>query len=142
MNLGGKHVISILRVALGTIFVYAGMLKIGEPIAFAGNIAAYDLMPYMATYFAATILPPLEICCGLLLIIGWRVRAAAAMVILLNIIFMIALILTLIRGLDIDCGCFKQGGGNKTTAWQALARDVVLLAMAVIVYRKTPPQKP
>lgn len=136
MNLIGKHLFSIVRVALGTIFVYAGALKANDPIAFAGNIAAYDLLPYAANYFAAAILPWLEICCGLLLVIGWRVKAAAALVILLNIVFMVALGTVMAKGLDIDCGCFKQTGGSKTTALQALLRDAVLLAMAIVSYIK------
>ena len=134
MNLAGKHLLSILRVVLATIFVYAGALKINDAVAFAGNIAAYKLLPYFAVYLAAAILPWLEICCGLLLIIGWRVRAAAGMVVLLNIVFIIALAAAMVRGLDIDCGCFKQAGA-KTPAWQALLRDVVLLAMAMTVLR-------
>ena len=134
VNLAGKHLRSILRIALGTIFLYAGAIKINGPQAFAGNIAAYKLLPYFASYLMAAILPWLEVFCGLLLIIGLRVRAAAAMVILLNLSFMAALAAVMVRGLDIDCGCFKQGG-SKTPAWLALARDAVLLAMALTVFR-------
>ncbi|ACM19179.1 hypothetical protein Geob_0817 [Geotalea daltonii FRC-32] len=141
MNLMGRHMVSIIRVALGTVFVYAGALKADDIVAFAGNIAAYQLLPYWANYLAAAILPWLEICCGLLLIIGWRLRAASALVILLNVVFIIALSAALVRGLDIDCGCFKQGGGDKTSAWQALLRDVVLLAAAIVVYLKAKPER-
>lgn len=134
MNLFRKHLRSVLRIALGAVFFYAGALKINDPQAFAGNIAAYKLLPYFANYLTAAILPWLEVFCGLLLIIGLRVRAAAAMVILLNLIFMAALAVAMVRGLDIDCGCFKQGG-SKTPAWLALARDAVLLSMALFVFR-------
>lgn len=141
MNLMGRHVASIIRIALGTIFVYAGALKANEIVSFAGNIAAYQLLPYWANYLAAAILPWLEIGCGLLLIIGWRTRAASGLIILLNVVFIIALAAALVRGLDIDCGCFKQGGGDKTSVWQALLRDVFLLAAAIVVYLKAKPQR-
>ena len=134
MNLAGRHLTSVIRVALGTLFVYAGVLKISDPVAFAGSIAAYKLLPYFATYLAAAILPWLEVICGLLLISGLRVRAAAAMVVLLNLVFIFALAAAMARGLDIDCGCFRQGGA-KTPVWQALVRDGVLLAMALLVFR-------
>jgi putative oxidoreductase len=133
VNLAGKHLLSALRIALGAVFFYAGAIKVNDPQAFAGNIAAYKLLPYFASYLMAAILPWLEVFCGLLLIIGLRVKAAAAMVILLNLTFMAALAAAMVRGLDIDCGCFKQGG-NKTPAWLALARDAVLLSMALIVF--------
>lgn len=141
MNLAGRHFVSIIRIALGTVFVYAGLLKAGDLVAFAGNIAAYQILPYWANYFVAAILPWLEICCGLLLIVGRKVRAASALVILLNVVFIIALSAALIRGLDIDCGCFKQDGGSKTTALQALLRDLVLLAAGIIIYVKGIPEK-
>lgn len=134
MNLAGKHLLSILRVALAAVFLYAGALKVNAPVAFAGDIAAYKLLPYFAAYLAAAILPWLEICCGVLLIIGWRVRAAAGMVALLNIAFIVALAAAMVRGLDIDCGCFREAGA-KTPAWQALLRDTVLLVVALTVYR-------
>jgi putative oxidoreductase len=134
VNLSRKHLLSILRIALGAVFFYAGVIKINDPQAFAGNIAAYKLLPYFASYLMAAILPWLEVFSGLLLIIGLRVRAAAALVIFLNLIFMAALTAAMVRGLDIDCGCFKLGG-SKTPAWLAFARDAVLLAIALIVFR-------
>jgi uncharacterized membrane protein YphA (DoxX/SURF4 family) len=141
MSLMGRHLASIIRIGLGTVFIYAGALKATTIVAFAGNIAAYQLLPYTANYVVAAVLPWLEIICGLLLIVGIRIRAASALIILLNAVFIVALSAALIRGLDIDCGCFKQGGAGKTTAWQALLRDLVLLAMAITVYCKSATSK-
>lgn len=119
----------LLRLALGGIFLYAGVTKIVDPPAFAGSIAAYRLLPYFGNYLLAATLPWLELLCGLLLIVGHRVRVAAAILLLLNLLFMAAIASTIARGLDIDCGCFRQGGG-KTSAWTALWRDLLLVAMA------------
>jgi hypothetical protein len=137
----GRHLVSIIRIALGTVFVYAGALKAGNLVAFAGSIAAYQMLPYWANYLVSAILPWLEIFCGVLLILGLRIRAASALVIVLNVMFMIALSAAIIRGLDLDCGCFKQGGGSKTTAWQALLRDALLLAASIIIYLRGTPGK-
>jgi hypothetical protein len=65
-----------------------------------------------------------------MLIVGYRHRSAAILTAALNLLFIVALASTIIRGLDIDCGCFRQGG-EKTSAWTAIARDAVLLAMAL-----------
>ncbi|GFE56184.1 MauE/DoxX family redox-associated membrane protein [Geobacter sp. AOG1] len=126
----GKYLSTIVRIVLGLVFLYAGVLKIIDPTAFAGNIAAYRILPYFGNYLVAATLPWLEAICGLLLIFGWRARSAAAIICILNGVFMIALASAVLRGLDIDCGCFQQGG-DKTSAWSALGRDVVLLAMAL-----------
>lgn len=123
----------LLRVALGGIFLYAGVLKIANPTAFAGSIAAYQILPYFLNYLVAATLPWLEGICGLLLIAGYRTRAAAVILLLLNLAFIVALASTIVRGLDIDCGCFAEG--EKTSAWMAILRDIALLAMACLVAR-------
>ncbi len=124
----------VARLILGGVFLYAGFVKIGEPAGFAGSVAAYRLLPYFGNYLAAAVLPWLEVLCGLLLIAGYRTRAAASLVLLLLLAFMAALVSALARGLDIDCGCFRHGG-EKTSAWTALARDGVLLVMVLVVLR-------
>lgn len=123
-----------VRVLLGAVFCYAAVLKIADPVSFAGSVAAYQILPYFGGYLAAAVLPFIELTCGVLLICGIRVRGSALVIAFLNVVFIIALSSAILRGLDIDCGCFKQGGA-KTTPWTALLRDVVFLAMAVFVLR-------
>jgi len=134
-EIAGKYLTVILRITLGGVFLYAGVVKIADPVAFAGNIAAYKLLPYFGNYLIAAILPWIETICGLLLISGCRVRGAAVIICALNGIFMVALFSTIVRGLDIDCGCFRDGG-EKTSAWTAIGRDLVLLAMAASLARR------
>jgi uncharacterized membrane protein YphA (DoxX/SURF4 family) len=124
----------VARLVLGGVFLYAGIVKIADPTAFAGEIAAYRLLPYFGNYLAAAVLPWLELICGVLLITGCRTMAAAAVVLFLTTLFMAALASTILRGLDIDCGCFRPGG-EKTSAWTALGRDALLMAAGLIVMR-------
>lgn len=125
-------IVPIIRIALGGVFLYAGIIKIADPLAVAGSVAAYRILPYFGNYLAASVIPWLEALCGILLIAGWRTRGAATIVFLLNLIFMTALASTLFRGLDIDCGCFRPGG-TKTSAWIALFRDCFFLGGAWVV---------
>jgi uncharacterized membrane protein YphA (DoxX/SURF4 family) len=130
-----SYVPAAVRVVLGGLFIYAAVLKIADPVAFAGSVAAYRLLPYFANYLVAAVLPFLELICGILLVTGYRVRTGALIVLALNLVFIVALSLALVRGLEIDCGCFKQGG-EKTSPWVALGRDLVLLAMTIFVLRR------
>jgi len=123
-----------VRILLGAIFIYAALLKIADPVAFAGSVAAYKILPYFASYLTAAVLPFVELSCGLLLVCGYRVRGGALIIGAMNLVFMIALSSAILRGLDIDCGCFKQGGA-KTTPWTALLRDAVFLAMTAFVLK-------
>jgi uncharacterized membrane protein YphA (DoxX/SURF4 family) len=127
-----KYLALALRIVLGGIFLYAGGLKIGDPAAFAGSVAAYKLLPTFGNYLVAATLPWVEVLCGLLLVIGVRIRPAATLILLMNLVFAVALSSAIIRGLDIDCGCFRQGG-PKTSPWLALLRDLALIAGTVVL---------
>lgn len=126
-----KHGIAVVRILLGTIFLYAGVLKAADTKVFAGSIEAYRLLPYFGNYLAAAILPWLEIICGLLLVTGFRARVAASVTILLNLVFIAAMASAIARGLEIDCGCFKQG--VKDPPILAIGRDLIFVAMASLV---------
>jgi len=134
MNRLYSYLPAAVRIALGGIFIYAAVLKIADPVAFAGSVAAYHILPYFASYLTAAVLPFLELTCGVLLVLGYRVKGGALIIALLNLVFMVALASAIVRGLDIDCGCFKQGG-SKTSPWLALARDAVFLAMTLFVLK-------
>lgn len=134
MRIKTKHYFLLtLRVGLGLVFIYAGILKIRDPIAFAGSVAAYKLLPYFLNYLVAATIPWVEAACGLFLIVGFRVRAVAGITAAMNILFIFLLASTIVRGLDIDCGCFRQGGA-KTSAWIAIMRDILFLATALILF--------
>jgi uncharacterized membrane protein YkgB len=120
------------RILLGAVFVYAGMLKALDVPAFAGQVAAYQLLPYQWNYVAAAALPCVEILAGGLLISGFRVRAAALTIAGMTGMFIILLLSVLVRGLEIDCGCF--GPQVQSTPLQALLRNVLLIAMAHFVF--------
>lgn len=124
----------LLRVALGGIFIYAAIPKIADPVTFAGSVAAYQILPYFWNYVAAATLPFVELVCGVFLITGVRVRTGALIIGGLNLLFIAALSSAIVRGLDIDCGCFRQGG-PKTSPWIAVARDTVFLIATAALLR-------
>ena len=127
-----KYLALALRIVLGGVFLYAGGLKIADPAAFAGSVAAYKLLPTFGNYLVAATLPWVEVLCGLLLVTGYRVRAGATLILLMNLVFAVALSSAIVRGLDIDCGCFRQGG-PKTSPWIALLRDLAFIAGTVVL---------
>lgn len=126
-----KHGIAIVRIVLGAIFLYAGALKAADTKAFAGSIEAYRLLPYFGNFLAAAIFPWVEILCGVLLVTGLRARVGAILTILLNLVFIAAMVSAIARGLEIDCGCFRQGA--KDPPLLAIGRDLGFIVMAALV---------
>ncbi len=132
MKRSGRLTYHLCRLLLGGVFVWAGAAKALDVPAFAGQVAAYQLLPYAWNYTVAATLPYVELLAGALLLANLRVRPAALLLILLNALFIVVLASVVARGLDIDCGCFGPDAG--TTPLQALGRDIVLVALAVAVY--------
>ncbi|MDH3999092.1 MAG: DoxX family membrane protein [Desulfuromonadales bacterium] len=128
------------RLALALVFVYAGAVKMNDVVAFAGHVAAYQILPYALNYLVAATLPYIEFLAGMLLLLNARVRPALLTIAAMNLVFMLALLSVLARGLDIDCGCFDPGGGQDVGAGMALLRDIGLMALIVLMWQLRPCQ--
>jgi hypothetical protein len=69
-----------------------------------------------------------------MLIFGVLTRKAAAAVFILLVMFTVAILTTMMRGLAIDCGCFSNEGGSQTGA-RLIVRNLFLIAIALMVIR-------
>jgi uncharacterized membrane protein YphA (DoxX/SURF4 family) len=123
----------LLRLGLGAVFVAASVPKILDPAGFSRNVFHYDILPVGLVNVVAILLPWVELCVGVCLIVGFRVRGAALVAIGSLVIFTAAMASALARGLNIDCGCFKTSG--TPLGPERLVGDVGLLVAAWLVYR-------
>ncbi len=121
----------LARWSLGAVFLYAGAIKVADPSGFAQAIAAYHLLPALLINLAAITLPWVEIVAGASLIVGLLPRGGAFIVTCLLLIFACALALTLVRGIDISCGCFSTDPEAGRITWGYLARDLALLGLGL-----------
>ena len=124
----------LVRLSLALVFVYAGAVKIQDIVAFAGHVAAYQILPYAMNYLVAATLPYVELLAGVLLLLNVRVRPALVGIGSMILLFMVALVSVLLRGLDIDCGCFDPAGGQDVGAGTALLRDIGLMVLVVLTW--------
>ncbi|MBU8869327.1 MAG: DoxX family membrane protein [Gemmatimonadales bacterium] len=118
------------RLVVGCIFIYASLDKMAHPFAFAQNIFHYRLLPMAFLHPIALLLPMAEMILGLGLVLGVARRGSALLAALMTIVFMMAISIALLRGLDISCGCFHTEGGH-AVGLSLLLRDVVLLALCL-----------
>lgn len=127
-----------LRIAVGVLFVYAGVLKALEPTAFLKSVEDYQILPHAAAVAATFYLPYLEIFCGAGLALKRLQAGALALLGGLMLVFIAALLAAWTRGLDIDCGCFGSGDGTAHYGLD-LARDVAILAaLGFLAWRSHP----
>jgi uncharacterized membrane protein YphA (DoxX/SURF4 family) len=130
-----KVILAVLRVALGALFIYAGVAKVPIAPEFARDIQRYAIVPWPdATVLLAIYLPWLEILSGAAMIVRRLHLGALAMIAALMLMFTVALTSAWARGLDIECGCFGRKKESIRTNFPALlARDLSLLAIACVL---------
>ena len=126
-----------LRLFLGGLFVYAGVLKVLDPAQFLVDIESYRLLPYVAAVATAFYLPWLEILCGAGLWNRRTRRGALWILIALTVVFAVLITSAWVRGLDISCGCFgvSESNGSNYVWW--LTRDLLIfLGLAILMWRE------
>lgn len=94
----------LLRGGIGILFIWAGTIKLLHPKLFAHAIANYGILHDVFIAPVALGLPVLELLAGvgLLLDIGHAFRLTFGLLLL----FMAVLAYAMLKGLDVDCGCF------------------------------------
>ncbi len=121
-----------LRVILALVFINASLDKIDAPAVFAIAVENYHLVPSFLSNTIAIILPWLEFWCGISLLTGIWQRGGAMLIAFMSCIFIFALISAMVRGLEIDCGCF--GAGSRIDIFR-IAEDIIFLLLAVYLLR-------
>jgi uncharacterized membrane protein YphA (DoxX/SURF4 family) len=122
------------RLVLGGIFLVAGALKVPDPAAAVRAVRAYRLLPEPVVAPVAFGLPVLEIAVGVALLLGVFLRSAAIAAAVLLVVFLVGVGSAWARGLQIDCGCFGNGGqvaAGDTAYPSEVLRDIALLALAL-----------
>lgn len=139
--LSSTPVLFVCRFVLGGIFIYASIDKIAHPDAFAKIIYNYRLFPDFSVYLLAIIVPWIEMITGLFLVSGLFKKTAAIMLSVLISLFIIALSINLIRGLDFNCGCFTTVSSGKSDPLGLVIRDILLLIpglIFILFYKERP----
>jgi putative oxidoreductase len=126
-----RAVLLAFRIVLGGLFVYAGAVKALAPLDFAQDIRNYDLVGPSLSFMAAVVLPWLEILAGAFLIAGVWKRGAALIISALLVFFVALIVVTMVRGLDIDCGCF--GAIDRKAGLGVILEDLAMLYLGLCV---------
>lgn len=128
--LGNKYFLLVCRFILAFIFIFAGAEKIANPEGFAISISNYKLIPISAVNIFAITLPWIELITGILLLLGISVKENSFIILGFMIVFTLAVLISLFRGLKIDCGCF--GSDNKIGLLKLLENSLMIFASILL----------
>lgn len=141
-----KHMIEKIgvnacRFLLGVTFIFSGFVKAVDPLGSFYKIQDYvtafgmaEWIPAFVLLLFGIILASLEFSIGIFLFLGIRRLIASLLAMVLMIVMTPLTFYLAIANPVSDCGCF--GDAWVLTNWQTFGKNVVLLAAAVIVFRR------
>jgi len=133
-SLSKSTVIALVRIVIGFLFVAASVGKISSPEAFAVSIVNYRIVALPVAFVFATILPWMELLCGLALLFGIWIRGSCLLLSFMLVLFTFAVISALFRGLDISCGCFTQDPSASKIGWAKVGENILLFSGSILVF--------
>ena len=127
-----------LAVLAGAVFVYAGILKVRDPLEFANDVSNYHLLPWTIGVRLAFYLPWLEILAGLALIFHRLFAGALAVTGALMLAFIAATIWAKVQGINVACGCFGAVSSNLTFTSHLLLNGSILAVLVILWFTRQP----
>jgi uncharacterized membrane protein YphA (DoxX/SURF4 family) len=134
--LASPHIYLVLRVGLGSLFVYSGLSKSFDLIYFAGIINAFGILSESMCFPAAILIVAAELVLGMGLIFDKRGCLLGMLIMLMG--FMAVAGYAIYMGYDIDCGCFGPGdpaGEAFSQLRMVLYRDMVMVAVIAYLWQ-------
>src|SRR5690606_24609681 len=130
--------VNIARLITGLVFIFSGVVKANDPVGFAFKLEEYFVvlnLNFLHDYsvILSIILCALEIFLGGLLLLGywrkWVVKGLLALVIFFTFLTFYSAFFEVVT----SCGCF--GDAIPLTPWQSFIKDLVLLALILVLYK-------
>ena len=137
----------IVRLMLGCTYILSGFVKAVDPKGFSYKIEEYLHAAHISyaewlnlPLVAAVALSCAEFVLGMYLLLGLRRKFTAVVTLLVTMVFTIISVLLVVYRPVSDCGCF--GEWISFTETQTLAKNVVLLALSILLARHPQVAKP
>ena len=148
-----KITINIIRIFVGLLFIFSGLVKANDPLGTAYKMEEYfevwntdlatstfflkdalmNLFHFLNehTLFLSVTMNAFEIIAGAALLFGWRMKLFSWLLLLLMIFFTILTGYTYKTGKPTNCGCF--GDCIKITPEYSFYKDLLLSALILII---------
>jgi len=129
---------TIARIIIGIVFLFSGFVKAVDPQGGAIKITEYleiaGIHASTLSIYIAIALSSIEFIIGFMLFFGLKTKKAALPAFLFMSFFTVLTLYSAIYNPISDCGCF--GDAVKLTNWETFFKNLVLLPISYIIYRK------
>ncbi len=124
-------IVLALRVALGVFFVWSGAVKLLDVNAFVTAVGNFQIVFPPVDALVAYFLPWLEVFAGLALMAGVLWRGALWLILAQLVVFAGVSLSAVVRGLNINCGCFGSTS-TEPTNWDWHFAILAVLAVVTV----------
>jgi len=134
-----KHIISLVRIIVGALFIFSGLIKLNDPVGFAFKLeeyfspAVFDLsflMPLALTLAIFIVIA--EVLLGLALLLGYKTKLTLWLLLGMIVFFTFLTFYSAYFNKVTDCGCF--GDAIPLTPWESFTKDIILLVLILLLW--------
>jgi uncharacterized membrane protein YphA (DoxX/SURF4 family) len=139
--------VQIARILVGALFIFSGFVKLVDPIGSQYKFEEYFsegvlnmefLIPYALIFSIVLIVA--EILLGVMILIGYKPKFTVWSLFFLTLVFLFLTWYSAHYNKVTDCGCF--GDAVKLTPWETFYKNVILIALIIILLIKVKLIKP
>jgi uncharacterized membrane protein YphA (DoxX/SURF4 family) len=132
-----KQLLAVTRGLVGILFIFSGLVKADDPLGLSYKMQEFfevwnfHWLDHLTLIFSM-IMIVFEIVAGVAVLVGWRMRLFAWLLLLLMIFFTFLTGYAYLSGKVRECGCF--GDCIPLTAGESFVKDLVLLGLVLFLF--------
>ncbi|MFU1857519.1 BT_3928 family protein [Sphingobacterium sp. NGMCC 1.201703] len=132
-----NYLLGFCRIFTGLLFIFSGFIKANDPTGFGYKLQEYFEVFHLTAFneyatAIAVVICGFEILLGALLLFGVYANLVAWGLLLLILFFTFLTFYSAFFEVVTSCGCF--GDAIPLTPWQSFSKDLVLLALILIIF--------
>lgn len=127
-----KYLIPVLRILFGLLFIFSGVTKVTNVSAFQDAIMNFAIIPDYYVEFVSYIICLLEILIGFCITFNLLTTLMLQIMIYVLVLFTSVIVVQLVQGGDISCGCFGDLSSDKIDEL-TVGRNIVLILWAFLL---------
>lgn len=134
-----KGLVGFCRWFVGILFIFSGLIKLNDPLGFSYKLDEYFSAAVLGLEFLQPFALPMaifvvifEVVLGIMLLLGFQKKFTIWSILLMIVFFTFLTFYSAYFDKVTDCGCF--GDAIPLTPWQSFYKDVVLLAMILVLF--------
>lgn len=122
----------VAGIFVACLLLSSAIAHLSNPYRFLDAIHGYRLVPRLLAELLTALLPFMHLTIAMLLIAGFARRAAFRVGFMLFLLYAVAQTATLLRGLEVGCGCFGPAKSMAPIGPRTIALAVVGLTMCLL----------